>query len=116
MPSMRPLAPAPFRVNAERSPAPGHRTIDEVPGVERPAPPDHHTHEPRQRHTTPAAYSVAMPTAIEAGLDTLAGLLGSAGNVLVLTGAGISTDSGIPDYRGADGTRRVAPAEYREFV
>jgi NAD-dependent SIR2 family protein deacetylase len=57
-----------------------------------------------------------MQTAIETDLDTLAGLLGSAGSVLVLTGAGMSTDSGIPDYRGADGTRRVAPVEYREFV
>jgi NAD-dependent SIR2 family protein deacetylase len=57
-----------------------------------------------------------MPTAIEADLDALAGLLVSARNVLVLTGAGLSTDSGIPDYRGPDGARRVTPVRYHEFV
>ncbi|MGL5912104.1 MAG: Sir2 family NAD-dependent protein deacetylase, partial [Phycicoccus sp.] len=35
---------------------------------------------------------------------------------LVLTGAGMSTESGIPDYRGRDGTRRVTPMQHAEFV
>jgi len=52
----------------------------------------------------------------EAELDALAGLLIAARQVLVLTGAGMSTDSGIPDYRGPDGTRRVTPVQYHEFV
>lgn len=40
----------------------------------------------------------------------------SAGDVLVLSGAGMSTDSGIPDYRGPDGTRRVEPMTFGTFV
>ncbi|MGV1008758.1 MAG: Sir2 family NAD-dependent protein deacetylase [Dermatophilaceae bacterium] len=38
------------------------------------------------------------------------------GGVLVLTGAGLSTDSGIPDYRGRDGIRRVMPMQFAEFT
>jgi NAD-dependent SIR2 family protein deacetylase len=38
------------------------------------------------------------------------------GNITVLTGAGMSTESGIPDYRGPDGKRRVVPMTYGEFI
>ena len=46
----------------------------------------------------------------------LATLLRAHPGTLVLSGAGMSTDSGIPDYRGPDGSRRVSPMQHAEFV
>jgi NAD+-dependent protein deacetylase sirtuin 4 len=49
-------------------------------------------------------------------VDALHALL-RAGPALLLTGAGISTDSGIPDYRGPETRRRARnPVQHREFV
>ncbi len=57
-----------------------------------------------------------VKTKTQTPLSEAARLL-DAGNVVVLTGAGISTDSGIPDYRGPDGVRRrVNPMTYAEFT
>lgn len=51
-----------------------------------------------------------------AGLPALLALLRDR-RVVVLAGAGCSTESGIPDYRGPDGSlRKRAPIQHREFV
>jgi NAD-dependent SIR2 family protein deacetylase len=48
--------------------------------------------------------------------QTLAGLVAD-GGVVVLSGAGLSTESGIPDYRGESGRRRRAePMTYQTFT
>jgi len=48
----------------------------------------------------------------------LAEFIAARQRLLILTGAGISTDSGIPDYRTPQGERRKAsqPVLHREFV
>lgn len=38
------------------------------------------------------------------------------GGLFVLTGAGMSTESGIPDYRRPDGTRRTIPMTFQQFM
>ena len=48
-------------------------------------------------------------------LRALAGALRER-RVLVLAGAGCSTESGIPDYRGTGGRRGRPPIQYQEFV
>ncbi|WP_151481377.1 NAD-dependent protein deacetylase [Streptomyces albicerus] len=49
-------------------------------------------------------------------LEPVAGALGT-GGVLVLSGAGISTESGIPDYRGEGGSlSRHTPMTYQDFT
>ena len=48
--------------------------------------------------------------------EKIAGLI-AAGGVVVLSGAGLSTESGIPDYRGPTGlARRAEPMTYQAFT
>jgi NAD-dependent SIR2 family protein deacetylase len=54
----------------------------------------------------------------EQDLDPLREFLDRYPRLFVLTGAGVSTDSGIPDYRGADGEwkRPSRPVQFRDFM
>jgi len=49
--------------------------------------------------------------------DELAGMIEAARRVVVFTGAGISTESGIPDFRSPGGVwSRMSPIYFQEFV
>lgn len=58
----------------------------------------------------PSPLRAPLPSEVEALADLLAGW-----SWLALTGAGLSTDSGIPDYRGP-GAVRTNPIQYADFV
>ncbi|MGW6564800.1 NAD-dependent protein deacetylase [Streptomyces sp. NPDC054975] len=69
----------------------------------------------RTRPTLSWTPSEALPPATT-DLEPVADAL-SSGGVLVLSGAGMSTESGIPDYRGEDGSlRRHTPMTYQDFT
>ncbi len=54
-----------------------------------------------------------MPDSISASIVQLSGWVADAAAITVLTGAGISTDSGIPDYRGPNGVWTRDPQAQR---
>ena len=69
---------------------------------------------PSSATTTTAADSATAPRTD--GIDGLLDLLRGR-RIVALTGAGCSTESGIPDYRGPDSGPRVRrPIQYQEFV
>ena len=59
---------------------------------------------------TLAVVDVPLSAEVERAIEVLSGKVFAA-----LTGAGISTDSGIPDYRG-EGAPKNHPMSYREFL
>jgi NAD-dependent SIR2 family protein deacetylase len=66
-------------------------------------------------HVTTAA-DVPITGGCTGMLDELEALVAE-GDVVVLSGAGLSTDSGIPDYRGTTGAlRRHTPMTFQTFV
>jgi NAD-dependent SIR2 family protein deacetylase len=53
----------------------------------------------------------------QAALAMLASMLKRSSRCVVLTGAGVSTESGIPDYRDHNGAwKRTPPMQYQEFI
>ncbi len=63
-----------------------------------------------------SAENERVNTLVTPAFEKLVDLLAE-GRVLVLSGAGISTDSGIPDYRGPSGAlRRHTPMTYQTFM
>ena len=54
---------------------------------------------------------------LDSEVSELAGMLRGARRAVVFTGAGISTESGIPDFRSPGGIwTRMAPIDFRDFV
>lgn len=61
--------------------------------------------------------SSAQPHSIEDAAALLADFIRRHPRLMVLTGAGVSTDSGIPDYRDKNGEwKRKPPVDHRDFM
>ncbi|MDK8764369.1 Sir2 family NAD-dependent protein deacetylase [Corynebacterium sp. MSK218] len=75
-----------------------------------------HAHQSALRSISRVVTEIASPTPAEQALADVSQQL-TRGNVMVLTGAGVSTESGVPDYRGPQGSlSRHRPMTYQEFL
>ena len=64
-----------------------------------------------------AAPSAAEMEAARADIERLAGMIADARRAVVFTGAGISTESGIPDFRSPTGIwSQTTPIYYQDFL
>ena len=57
-------------------------------------------------------------TDLQSSVAALAGLLNQSQNTIFFTGAGISTESGIPDFRspGTGLWNKIKPIQFQDFV
>lgn len=75
-----------------------------------------HAHQSALRSISRVVTEIASPTPQAQALADVSRQLRN-GNVMVLTGAGVSTESGVPDYRGPQGSlSRHRPMTYQEFL
>jgi NAD-dependent deacetylase len=59
----------------------------------------------------------SLPPPSASAIKRLTSLLNDARSAVVFTGAGISTESGIPDFRGPNGIwKQIKPIHFREFL
>jgi len=74
-------------------------------------------HEAPERRP-PNPHKLLSPKQLQDKVDTLLEWLDTKKNVLTLTGAGLSTESGIPDYRGHNGSyhRGHKPMIHDQFM
>ncbi|RME20604.1 MAG: NAD-dependent deacetylase [Deltaproteobacteria bacterium] len=64
-----------------------------------------------------ACWYRSMNTKAKESIESLADYLSRSDRILVFTGAGVSTRSGIPDYRGPKGVwKRRQPVYYQDFM